>query len=54
MNRHERNAALRNASPRMYQDKDPEQLPGMGRGYWRLMMVIGIVAALLYFVATRM
>ena len=27
---------------------------GMSAGYWRLMLVIGIVAALLYFVATRM
>ena len=37
-----------------YQRPPIVPLPGMGRGYWRLMLVIGIVAALLYFVATRM
>ena len=37
-----------------YQRPPIVPLPGMGRGYWRLMTVIGIVATVLYFVATRM
>lgn len=35
MNRHERNAALRNASPRMYQDADPEAPARLSFRWWR-------------------
>ena len=29
-------------------------LPGMGRGYWRLMTLLGIVAAVAYVVAVKL
>lgn len=37
-----------------YQRPPVVPLPGMGRGYWRLMTLLGIVAAVAYVVAVKL
>lgn len=54
MSRTKRNNDYDRAGAPTLKDGDPEPLAGMSAGYWRLMLVIGIVAVVVYVIAINL